>query len=817
MLNWHNFYQLYKVKIFTVMYFFKYLFIVFSSSLVCNQLMAGSFSEKVDSIYNRMSAEDRLGQLVWLRASPQKPLESRLAGRLESHGLGGVYFDGPVSGVPTLKGASIAVQLDTRINPVPSEMVGLPDLYTLAAITQSDLLSTYFYFLKSTSRALGIDYLILPSIMDSSRMQQTLIDKMVAFDPGFFKKQSILSFEETKRKKDIRRIFDSKEYWVVNDHYLEKAMTGLGRHAEKVNIQNLEYKIKQTIISRVTPSDLASERKTLPYQLAVALSKASIIPLQRQFGILPLSSDTISFVTNEPYGATANMLRKYTYVITSLADLQKSRSPVVIDNDAVVPPGILASGRTMIFTGSLENSKNWIKQIDAGLIYTHNSDVYNYVIPQQLFGAAGVSGTIPISSPDFASFDNSPIKGKNILGFAPPEMTGLDMIARDRINSIINEAIRSGSTPGCQLAIAQGGAIVMDEPYGFLTYDSLLPVERNTLFDVASVTKVSATLLAVMKLYENGQLDLNQTLGHYLPAYQESNKKDITIKSLLAHNSGLRPYVPFWQKALNTERMEVFYYETEEDRKADKRSYGLKPNPILIDSLNNWILGSSLLKFDSLPSYSYSDIGFMILHQVVEKITQLPLDVYLEKEFYNAMGLKRLTFNPKEKGFDLFEIAPTEYDYYFRNELVWGQVHDRNAAVFGGVAGHAGLFSNAQSLLVILQTLLQGGSYDQKEFLSPATIQYFNRQYFPNNRRALGWDKKDDTVGNTSKFSSDSSFGHTGFTGTMVWVDPSYDLIFVFLSNRIYPNSNNYKLIQKNIRTRIQDVVYEAILAKWMN
>lgn len=798
-----------KLIYFTAMLFFKYLFIAFSSVLLCGAATAHSLSKRIDSIYNHMTPEERLSQLVWIQVSGQNKTP------LSILPFGGIYYDQPLTHVPEPLDAAVAVQLDTRINPMPHEMTGLPDLYTLATITQSDLLSTYFYFLKSSSRALGIDYLILPPPDASSSRQRSLLDKMVAFDPVFFKKTGSLAFEQTRRKKDLQRIFDSKDFWVIDSQYADKARKGLHRHSEKIGVNHLEYKIKETLITNATVYE--TERKPLPNQLAVALSRASIIPLQRQAGILPLSVDTVSFITNHPYGAKANMLRKYAYVITSFSDLQKSNSPVIIDNDAVVPAGIPMQGRKVIFIGSLENSRRWLADIDAALIYTLHSDIYTYVIPQQLFGATEISGALPIHGGGFAAFLNDPVAGKNILGYAPPEMTGLDVLARERISSIVNEAILSGSTPGCQLAVAVDGAIVLDEAYGYLTYDSLVPVGNRTLFDVASVTKVAATLLAVMKLYEDGQLDLDQTLGHYLPTYQNSNKKDITIRAVLSHNAGLRPYVPFWQKTLSGDRMQVFYYENELDQQADNRSYGYRPTPVLMDSLKNWILQSSLLKYDSVPPYSYSDIGFMILHQVVEEITQLPLDEYLEQEFYQAMGLDRVVFNPRNKGFDLFEIAPTEYDYYFRDELVWGEVHDRNAAVFGGVAGHAGLFSNAQSLVVILQALLQGGQYGGKQFLSPHTIDYFNQRYFANNRRALGWDKKDDAIGHVSGHSSDLSFGHTGFTGTVVWVDPSYDLIFVFLSNRIYPDSNNVKLIQKNIRTRIQDVVYEAILAKWMN
>ena len=513
----------------------------------------------------------------------------------------------------------------------------------------------------------------------------------------------------------------------------------------------------------------------------------------------------------------ANMLRNYSFVITEYQDIAKSHAVILIDNNAKLPESIDLTLRDVVFTGTKENLQPIKANVDAALIYHLNSEIYSYLIPQQIFGSHGATGIVPNQNGEFLGFQNEPFEGFKMLGYAPAEMTGLDELARFRIQEIIQEAISTGSTPGAQLAVAVDGSIILEEAYGYLTYDSLIPVDRSTIYDLASVTKVTSTLLATMKLYEEGKIDLDTPIENYLPNYKGSNKHHITIRALLSHNAGLQSYVPFWKRALNADFVEPFYYETQEDELNDKRSYGIKPTALLMDTLKNWIVQSSLLNYDSLPGYRYSDIGFMILHEIVESVTQQPMDQYLYSQFYEPMGLKRTKFKPTEHGFELFEIAPTEHDYYFRDELVWGEVHDRNAAIFGGVAGHAGLFSNAHELMILLQTILQDGVYGGVEYLKPETIAYFNQKFYENNRRALGWDKPDRILGNTSLLSSDTSFGHTGFTGTMIWVDPAYDMIFVFLSNRIHPNSNNYQLIKRNIRTRIQDVVYEALLAKWMN
>lgn len=766
-----------------------------------------SVFSRADSLFSSMSEAEKVSQLIWTKASPNTdPIINR---------FGGIYYTQPLDHTPFPSNNVIAVQLDERLTPVLDDTNQLPDLFTLASIQKSDLLNTYFHFLKSYAKGKGIDYLVLPQQTQLHIRIDEVIQQMNAHDPDFFKLSNGLDFEFDKQRKKINEHLESSTFWVIAPENAEILEKKIQKHAfDILEETSIEDRIKQHLINTLYASP--TEQIDFPNRLAIEIGRESIISLSKE-PILPLTADTICFLTNEPYGPMANMLRNYSFVITEYSDIASSNSVIVIDNDALIPNHISLSNRIVVFTGTSDHLNKIKEQVDAALVYHLENEIYHYLIPQQLFGSHGTTGIIPYQDQMFLGFNHQPLSGLQILGYAPPEMTGLDDMAKQRIQEIIQEAISTGSTPGAQLAVAVDGSIIMEEAYGFLTYDSLIPVEKSTLYDLASVTKVTATLLATMKLYEEGRIHLDSTVAHYLPDYIHSNKNNITLRALLSHNAGLRSYIPFWQKALNSEFGETFYYQNEEDKLNDKRSYGIKPSDMLLDSLKSWIVQSPLLNFDSIPGYRYSDIGFMILHDVVEAIIQKPMNLYLQEEFYDPMGLRRTTFKPMEKGFELFEIAPTEHDYYFRDELVWGVVHDRNAAILGGVAGHAGLFSNAHELLVLLQTILQDGKYAGKKYLESGTVAYFNQQFFNNNRRALGWDKPDKAIGNTSILSSDLSFGHTGFTGTMVWVDPAYDLIFVFLSNRIHPNSNNYQLIRRNIRTRIQDVVYEALLAKWMN
>ena len=777
-------------------------FLLTTHGAVCS---AGSIEEK--------TSEERIHERIWL--SVDEPSAILTPQSLLTYG--GVYLRKPMEDIhnylfsPHLAGL-MAVQMDERMNPVPDGLYQLPTLTTLASISDQQLLEQYFDFLKEAAQGYGIRQLILPSKTNSSERSRHLLQQMHTYDPAFFVDFEKLKFGSINRKKEFQNLFDEADFWIISTSELEQVDRIITKYAKKLDWK--ESNFIQPSFSEKT--DFTLSQKRLSNKMAVDISRSSIVPIQRQPGLLPLKTDTLCFVTNDPFGVMAQMLRKYTYLITTTNGIAQSNAPIIIDNMKVDLSDYKTSNRSVIYLGDLVMGLTYQNKLDAALLTSTGDAMYQYLLPQVLFGVATASGKMPLSMSAFTTYDNSPILKKDILGYAPPEMTGLDEVARERIHDIIKEAINTGSTPGCQVAIAVGGSIVLEEGYGYLTYDSLIATDTKTLYDLASVTKVSATLLAIMKLYEQGKINLDTTLSVYLPRFAHSNKGELTLRQILSHNAGLMSYVPFWEMVIRQERLETFYYKTKEDEKLDRRSYGLEVSPALKDSLINWIIKSPVSKSNP-PKYKYSDIGFMILHLVVEAASGQSMESFLRDQFYQDLGLTKLIFNPLEKGVERFEIAPTEYDHYFRNEQVWGQVHDRNAAIFGGVAGHAGLFANAHDLLVLMQMLAQEGQYDGKEYLSPSTVRYFNSQYFEGNRRALGWDKQSDFTKNVSKKASPESYGHTGFTGTVVWVDPQFDLVFVFLSNRVYPDANNYKLIQKDIRTRVQDVVYEAILSKWVN
>lgn len=365
-------------------------------------------------------------------------------------------------------------------------------------------------------------------------------------------------------------------------------------------------------------------------------------------------------------------------------------------------------------------------------------------------------------------------------------VTSLDLNADRRIDSIINNAIAAQAMPGCQLVVMHKGSVVMNRTYGHLTYDSAADtVSPQTLYDLASLTKVCATTLAVMRMVEQGELSINDRLSKYLPYLKGTDKECITVKEAMSHQARLRAYDAYWRKTGNR------------------------------DSIFQLIAESPL---NVKEGYLYSDLGFMLLGDVVEQVSGLPLDLYVREHFYHPMGLRRLGFMPREAGWmDLWHVAPTEVDSV--RGLLWGQVHDPNAAALGGVSGHAGLFATATDVANLMQMLLDGGVYEGRRYLKKETIALFTKRHFADkqNRRALGFDKQlftPSASGQVCAAASQASYGHTGFTGTMLWVDPEAELVYVFLSNRVHPFSTPNRLAQMNVRTDVQAIVYEHIKKK---
>jgi CubicO group peptidase (beta-lactamase class C family) len=359
--------------------------------------------------------------------------------------------------------------------------------------------------------------------------------------------------------------------------------------------------------------------------------------------------------------------------------------------------------------------------------------------------------------------------------------------------------------------VARSGRIIWDKAYGHQTYEEKIAVDRNTVYDLASVTKIFASTASIMKLQDEGELSVDYNLCDYLDISDTAACYNVNLKEMMSHFARLKPWIPFYMETLDKGKLDPeLYRSSPEDGFTTQVTDELYINNTYADSIFNNIASSALRP---TLEYRYSDLGFYFIKRIIEDISGQPLEDFVKENFYSALKLETMGYLPKKR-IDLDRIAPTEFDMMFRKELVHGHVHDPGAAMLGGVAGHAGLFSNAQDAAVMMQMFLNKGSYGGVNYIEPETVEYFTTCHYcdQDNRRGIGFDKPAiEGPGPSAKSASKSSFGHSGFTGIVVWADPEYDLVFVFLSNRVYPNAENRKLIDMDIRTRIHQVVYDAI------
>lgn len=406
--------------------------------------------------------------------------------------------------------------------------------------------------------------------------------------------------------------------------------------------------------------------------------------------------------------------------------------------------------------------------------------------------------------------------GELVIG--SPEEVGIDgKILNAEIEGILTQAIDSMAFPGAQVLLAKDGIIFYQGSFGYHTYDSLRKVRDTDLYDLASVTKVTATTLALMKLYEDGLFDLDQTFGYYFPKIAKGDKRDLTMREILAHQSGLRAWIPYWSESQR--KNGKWRWNTVKQDSSKRFPNRLEGTHLFLHKdFREKKIYKMIKKSDLLEEkkYVYSGLVFYLFPELVHRLSGKPFDQYLADAFYGPMGAETLTFNPTGQ-YSLDRIVPTENDNFFRKAQLHGVVHDEGAAMMLGVSGNAGLFSNAQDLAKVYQMLLNEGQYGAKRYLKPETIQEFTKVQFPenDNRRGLGFDKPlltyDARISSVAKDSSPASFGHTGYTGTLVWADPENDLLFIFLSNRVYPTRNNGKIYDLNVRPNIHNLVYELL------
>ena len=456
-----------------------------------------------------------------------------------------------------------------------------------------------------------------------------------------------------------------------------------------------------------------------------------------------------------------------------------------------------------------------IENLEGIVMSYQNSDIAQQKSAQVIFGSVAAKGNIPVSLGEhFKVGDGIQYTAIQSLSYGLPERVGMSSKKLERLDSIAQYAVDHKMTPGIQLLVARKGKVIYNKNFGKHTYKGKDKVKFEDMYDVASLTKILATLPLLMELEEKKAVSLNTKLSTILPEYATTNKKNVTVKQMLSHYARLRPWVPFYVATLDstTRKPDPKYY-----RRAATSTFNIKVADQMFlrkdypDSIQKIIRETELL---STQRYRYSDLPYYILKKYIEDYYRKPLNELVQEHFYQSLGANYTTYNPSSKFSDR-NLIPTEIDDYFRYKEVHGYVHDMGAAMQNGVGGHAGVFSNANDVAKIMQMYLQKGFYGGKRYLKTETVDKFNTTYYrhKNVRRGIGFDKPQlGDEGPTCGCLSMKSFGHSGFTGTYAWADPDEEIVYIFLANRTYPKAGKNLLLRENIRTEIQRLIYEAII-----
>jgi CubicO group peptidase (beta-lactamase class C family) len=453
-----------------------------------------------------------------------------------------------------------------------------------------------------------------------------------------------------------------------------------------------------------------------------------------------------------------------------------------------------------------------------------NDELHQELAAQLIFGGVSAHGRLSAAIGKYPPGAGLSVEQAVRLGYSIPEDVGINSALLSlQVDSIIQDAIAQQAFPGCNILVAKDGKIVFHKTYGYHTYDNIIPTSKTDIYDLASVTKVSSALPAIMKLHGEGKIDLDERFSSYWPDWKKrlfhrSDKEDITLRELLAHQAGLVPFIKFWGKSQKNGKIIHKWYNIEKDG-----DYNLEvaPGMYLNQNFKKYVyktIRTTPLK--DRGKYVYSDLFFVMSPELISKVSGKNYVKYLDSCFYNPLGAGTITYLPTRK-FSIDRIVPTEKDEYYRKRLLQGSVHDEAAAVLGGISGNAGLFGSANDLAKLLQMYLNEGSYGGEQYIREETFREFNRVQYPQNknRRALGFDKPlpdNNTLSLKDSYPSPSvspeSFGHSGYTGTFFWVDPKYKLVYIMLANRVYPNRNHNKLLELSIRTKLQQVIYDSLV-----
>ncbi|MBK3516790.1 serine hydrolase domain-containing protein [Carboxylicivirga marina] len=543
------------------------------------------------------------------------------------------------------------------------------------------------------------------------------------------------------------------------------------------------------------------------------------------FPITDLESEKVGFLVPSDFREWERLV--YRYINAPIYNSKDQRYPELIEKDSIEHLVIVLDSMSgfsvddyeseikislLVYTDSI--NKELMQAIDAAENVLHckkNSSIARDLSVQFLFNAIQRQN-------NELYFDKS-----NRLNYLPARTIGLnDADLKMKVDSVVHQAILAGAFPGCRVLVAIKGTVIFNEAYGYHTYHKRKLVRQHDVYDLASVTKISGPLPLIMKACDEGLMELDKPFHIYWPdwdrrLFHRSNKDGMSLRQVLAHQARLTPYINYYPLLKKNDELNSKYFHI---NSSEKYSLKIDHNLYLSASFKKEVyklIRKSPLLDDA--KYKYSGLSYMIYPELLSELFHEDFEQHLYQDFFKPLGASSLCYNPLGK-LETSRIVPTEYDVHFRNKQIRGLVHDEAAAVMGGISGNAGLFSSADDLAKLMQMYLQKGEYAGKRYISVNTLDEFTKVQYPDNenRRGAGFDKPlfgNDTLSIKDSYPapavSSSSFGHSGFTGTFVWVDPEYDLVYIFLSNRVYPRRDNRLIYQMNVRPSIQQIFYDAI------
>jgi beta-glucosidase-like glycosyl hydrolase/CubicO group peptidase (beta-lactamase class C family) len=633
-------------------------------------------------------------------------------------------------------------------------------------------------------------------------------------------KSGVLSVEELDAH--VRKILALK-YWAGLDEYKPTSKENITEQLNREDVHALQQKLIENALTVVSNKNRSLPLKNLEHLKIASVGIGDTKPneFQKTLKLYTRVDDfrMKKFPSTEEWKALKAKLDQYNMVIFSFHKTNRrpnknfalsEKSMQLVENyakDHSVIVNVFANPYALKKFKSLEPFK-------AVVVSYNNWNITQKLSAEMIFGAFSAKGRLPVSINElYPEGSGSDTENFKRLKYTTPKDAGVDHSQLYKIDSIVLNSIREKAFPGCQVLAAKDGKVFYNKSFGHFTYDKKQKVTNDNLYDLASITKVLSTVSALMKLDSKDQIDVSESLSTYYKGIDTTNKANLKLEDILTHQAKLKPWIPFYLSTIKEDSIKERVYRSEKQGKFSVEvAEGLFIDSSYRDTILKQVFLSDLRKKNG---YRYSDLGYYMLQNIIEDKTGKGLAELNSKDFYKPIGANHLVYNPLNY-YPKDQIVPTELDDYYRNQLVQGYVHDMGSAMLGGVGGHAGLFANANDVAKMMQMFLNEGYYGGRQFIPKEIVKtYTSCPNCPDNRRGIGFDKAEknpNKLGPTCDQASASSFGHTGFTGTITWVDPENGLLYVFLSNRIYPKADNNKLIKLHTRTKIQEVLYNSIL-----